>query len=135
MRKVLIILSVLAFSYTVKAQLGVSIHQSNLPFVGINYEIEERFLPEARIGTDSFFEDLSFEFTISYLILKRDKFDFYSGLGGRTNDFAGFVLPVGVNFYPFEEKVFGFHIETAGIFSDDGNILRGSWGIRYNFRR
>ncbi|MCF6352424.1 MAG: hypothetical protein L3J06_05390 [Cyclobacteriaceae bacterium] len=115
------------------AQLGISFHQSNLPFVGINYEIGERIRPELRIGIDSFFENISVEAIVTYDILNKPNYELYAGAGIKTVDFAGVVIPVGVNIYPFDFKNFGFHIELAPIIGDSA-ILRGSWGIRYRFR-
>ena len=130
--KILLVVAVLFFFSKSYAQVGVSYHQSNLPFAGINYEAGERFLPEIRLGTDSFTSDLSLEAVINYKILARESYDFYAGLGGRIGDYEGLVIPVGVNFYPFAEKNFGFHIEVAPIIGE-ADLVRGSWGIRYRF--
>lgn len=55
MKRLLTLLAVIvpcvAFS-----QFGVNFHQSNLPFIGLNYEIINRLRPELRIGTDVFLE-------------------------------------------------------------------------------
>ena len=116
-------------------QFGVSFHHSNLPFIGANFEIKERLRPEIRVGTDAFFEDISGEIVLTYDIINKEDYEFYMGAGVRANEFAGLVIPIGLNFYPFAEKNFGFHIEAAPIFIEhDSNILRGSWGIRYRFR-
>ena len=115
------------------AQFGVSIHQSNLPFAGFNYQIGERFLPEFRIGTDQFFEDLSLEMAVNYIFKKDEVVNAYAGLGVRANSFTGIVLPVGLNIYPFASKKFGFQMELAAIAGESDPLLRGSWGIRYRF--
>ncbi len=114
------------------AQLGVAFHQSNIPFIGINYEINGLLRPEIRIGTDNYFDDTSIEAIITYDIFDKDNYEFYAGIGGRVNNFSGVVIPVGLNIYPFTFKNFGFHIELAPIIGDLA-ILRGSWGIRYRF--
>ena len=114
------------------AQFGVAYHQSSLPFVGINYEIGEKFRPEVRIGTDSFFNDLTFEAVVTYDILNKENVELYGGLGIKTADFGGVVIPIGLNIYPFGFKNFGFQMELAPIVGDS-NLLRGSWGIRYKF--
>lgn len=113
-------------------QWGVSMHQSNLPFFGVNYEWKEKLLPEFRVGTDNFLEDTSYELTLNYILKKEEHLDLYAGIGARVQIFEGLVLPVGMNIYPLRNKKFGFHIELAGIV-DDFTILRGSWGIRYRF--
>ena len=117
-------------------QFGVSFHQSNLPFIGINYDINDKLRPELRIGVDNFFDDTSIEGILTYDLLNKDNFEFYGGLGATINGFndLGLVIPVGLNFYPFATKTFGFHIELAPIIGES-EILRGSWGIRYRFRK
>lgn len=82
------------------AQWTVSYHQSNLPFLGVNKQIGERFLPEFRVGTDQYFSDLSLELDANLIIKNTDRFQFYGGLGGRIGDFAGLVIPLGLNIYP-----------------------------------
>lgn len=131
--KKLILLLFLTLPTLASAQVGVDYHFSNLPFLGINYEIKERVRPEIRIGTDTYFEDISIEGIVTYDILNKTDYEFYAGLGIRSNDFAGLVIPIGLNFYPFTEKKFGFHIELAPIIGDE-DILRDSLGIRYKFK-
>ena len=132
MRKLVLLL--LAFIPSIVfAQFGVSFHQSNLPFVGINYEIKNKLRAELRLGTDNYFENTSIEGVLTYDLVKKDDYEFYAGLGVRANGFTGLVIPVGLNIYPFTAKQFGFHIEVAPIV-DDASILRGSWGIRYRFK-
>lgn len=116
------------------AQFGVNIHQSEIPFMGFNYEISERWRPEMRFGTDNYFENISIELIACYDILNKEDYEFYAGAGARFNLLEGLVIPVGLNVFPFASKSFGFHIELSPIISfDDSSLLRGSWGIRYRF--
>ena len=132
MKKLIVIF--LFISNATFAQFGVSAHQSELPFIGFNYEFIERIRPELRIGTDTYFEDISVEIECSYDILNKEDYEFYAGAGLRFNLFDGVVIPVGLNIYPFASKNFGFQIELSPIFAfDDDALLRGSWGIRYRF--
>ena len=131
-KKLLFVLCFSFFASTSYSQLGVGYHHSNLPFIGINYEIGERFSPELRIGTDQYISNLSVEAVVNYKFIIREDYDFYGGIGYRVNAFEGIVAPIGLNFYPFEEKKFGFHIEAAPIILES-TILRGSFGIRYRF--
>lgn len=132
--KKLIFVSILCAVFQIShGQFGASVHQSSIPFIGLNYQINDRFLPELRIGTDNYFEDTSLEFVLNYIFKKDEIVNAYFGLGGRIEIFQGIVVPLGMNIYPFEKKNFGFHIELAGLFADEGNVLRGSWGIRYRF--
>lgn len=122
------------FSNIALAQFGVSAHQSELPFIGFNYEFNDHLRPEIRIGTDNYFDNISVEIIATYDILNKQDYEFYAGAGVRFNLFDGAVIPVGLNIFPFETKSFGFHIELSPLISfDDESLLRGSWGIRYRF--
>lgn len=120
-----------SFAY---AQFGVSFNQSNLPFVSLSYEIKNRLRPQLRIGTDHYFDETSLEGVVTYDFWDKEDYEIYAGIGGRLNHFAGLVIPLGVNVYPFNIKQFGFHIELTPIIGET-SVLRGSWGIRYQFNR
>lgn len=132
--KRVIILSLIVIPSIAFGQLGISFHQSNLPFVGINYEIKGKLRPELRLGTDNYFNATSVEGILTYDLLKKEDYEFYAGLGVRINGFTGLVIPIGLNIYPLSTKQFGFQIELTPIIGED-NILRGSWGIRYRFNK
>ncbi len=133
--KNLLTLALITLSSHAFAQFTVAYHQSNIPSVALSYEFFDRLRPELRIGTDVFFEDVSLEGMAVFDILNHEDYEFYAGVGLRVEEFAGAVVPVGVNVYPFEVKKFGFHIELAPIFGEDYDVLRGSWGIRWRFGR
>ncbi|PZX57970.1 hypothetical protein [Algoriphagus chordae] len=136
MKKTLLIACFGLFSLTAFSQTTITFHQSNLPFIGVNYQFGERFIPEFRVGTDNYFEDLSVELVANYIFKKTDRFEFYGGAGPRIGNFAGIAIPVGLNIYPFEQKDFGFQIEGAPIIGfDDDSIFRGSFGLRYRFNK
>ena len=136
MKKLILLFALFLCTQYAHAQLGASIHQSSLPFAGLNYGIGERFLPELRFGIDNFIENTSVELCVQYAFVRKETVDVYTGLGGRLNLLQGIVLPAGLNIYPFENKAFGFQMELAGLFLTDAGgevVLRGSWGIRYRF--
>jgi len=133
MKHVVIIL-LIVFPSISFSQLGVSFHQSNLPFIGVNYQVTERLRPELRIGVDNFVDITAVEAVVTYDLLKNEDYELYAGLGGRVNNYAGLVVPVGLNIYPLPYKQFGFHIEMAPIAGEDF-LLRGSWGIRFRFNK
>jgi hypothetical protein len=114
------------------SQFSVGYFQSSIPYVGFNYEIQDRYKPELRIGTDLHFEDFSIEVDFTYDILNKEEYEFYAGLGYKTGGFSGIVIPVGLNIFPFKRKSFGFLMELSPIISES-SILRGSLGIRYRF--
>jgi hypothetical protein len=120
---------------SLSAQFGVAFHQSNLPFLGFNYEFKERFRPELRLSVDRYVEELPVELAAFYDVLETPDYEVYAGLGYRVNLIDGPVLPVGLNVYPFSTKNLGFHVELAFLISEDDTVLRGSWGIRYRFRK
>ncbi len=126
---VLLVLPFLSFG-----QWVVSYHQSNIPFISVGYEIKDKFRPELRINTDVFIENFSPELAFLYDLANREAYEFYVGLGGRVNNFGGVVVPVGFNFYPLSNNNFGFHIEIAPMLGEDV-VIRGTWGIRYRFRK
>lgn len=125
----LIVVPAIAFG-----QFGISYHQSNLPFAGLNYEIKNKLRPELRVGTDNYFEAMSIEGILTYDLSNKEEYEFYAGLGVRVNGFTGLVIPLGLNIYPLNTKQFGFHIELAPIIGES-SLLRGSWGIRYRFAK
>ena len=133
MKRIIISLFIVVPSFAF-GQLGISFHQSNLPFVGLNYEIKNRLRSEVRLGTDNYFDAMSIEGALTYDVSKKEDYEIYAGLGVRVNGFTGLVIPIGINIYPLTTKQFGFHIELAPIIGER-ELLRGSWGIRYKFRR
>ena len=130
--KNLLLLFIAFIPSVVFGQFGVDYNQSVLPFIGMNYEIKEKLRPELRIGTDLDFNDFTIEGILAYDIINTENYEFYLGIGGRGQLFPGLVIPVGLNFYPFPSKDFGFQMEFAPILGAT-TFLRGSWGIRYRF--
>lgn len=134
MKKTLLIACFALFSIAAFSQTTVAFHQSNLPFIGVNHQFGEKFIPEFRVGTDRYLDDMSVELVANYMLKKSDQYEFYAGLGGKAGGGAGLVIPLGLNIYPFEQKDFGFQMEAAGIVGDL-NAFRGSFGIRYRFSK
>jgi len=132
---ILSVLFILLSNYS-KAQLMLSYHQyldDNL--VGISYELNH-LRPEFRFGVNRILEEIALEFNLNYILISNEKYNFYSGVG-YNNDLGinSFVIPIGLNIYPFELKEFGFLIEIKPTFSDDVySSLRGSIGIQYTFK-
>lgn len=117
-----------------QAQWTTAFHISNRPFIGVNRQLGDNWLPEFRVDVDNSFEYTGLELAVNYLFFKNETVQFYGGLGGRVNYFSGLVIPAGLNIYPFENKNFGFQMEIAGIIGEV-SILRGSTGIRYRFNK
>ena len=143
--KSLLALVLLLAATGARAQFGVSFHQSNLPFVGLQYELlDGRLVPEMRLGVDNFIEDTSVEIIASYVVHRREDYGIYVGLGLRPPGIVieGLVLPVGVRAYPFARQRVGLQVEAAllGLFAGDSpgeslGVLRGSAGIHVRLGR
>lgn len=82
-------------SFSSFSQTTITFHQSNLPFLGVNYLFGERFIPEFRVGTDQYLDDISVELVANYIFKKTDRFEFYGGLGPRIGSFSSVVIPLG----------------------------------------
>jgi len=135
MKKVYLLLTICGASLSAKAQVNVAYHQSALPFASVSYDFG-RFHPDLRVGTDAFTSNLNPELTLNYKFVNKEDYYVYGGIGARTNDLAGAVVPVGVVVFPFAKKRLGFHTELAVIgIGDYGTVLRGSWGIKFRFGR
>ena len=120
------------------AQFNIAYHQSGLPFVAVGYEVKNKWRPELRIGSDNYLSNLGWEAVLNYNFIKKEEYQIYGGIGGRANVYGGWVIPIGINFYPLATKKLGFQIEMAPILTTNSftqNILRGSWGIRYRFSK
>ncbi|MBN7802352.1 hypothetical protein J0A67_15880 [Algoriphagus aestuariicola] len=134
MKKSLLIACFMLLSAAAFSQTTVAFHQSNLPFIGVNHQFGEKWIPELRIGTDNYVEDLGFELIGNYMLKSEESTQIYIGAGIRANLLDGAVITSGINYFPFNRKDFGFHIEAAPIISfDEGALFRGSFGIRYRF--
>lgn len=127
--------------HAASAQVGVSFHQSNLPFVGVQYNFGGvPIMAEFRLSTDRDFEDISPEIVATYSFIHKPQHQVYGGLGLRVNVFEGIVIPIGVKVYPLQNfSGLGLHIELAPSIAtneyDSESILRGSWGFHYIFGR
>ena len=96
MKRIIISLLIVLPSFAF-GQLGISFHQSNLHFVGLNYEIKNRLRSEIRLGTDNYFDAMSIEGALTYDVSKKEDYEIYAGLGVRVNGFTGLVIPIGIN--------------------------------------
>jgi hypothetical protein len=107
-------------------------------FINLGYQIGGRFTPELRVATNLDLEDFaSGELALLYTLKKKEDMEVYTGFAPGYNGLLGestYAIPIGMNFYPFETKQFGFHLEVAPqLIGEAATILRGSWGIRYRF--
>ncbi|MBA4299945.1 MAG: hypothetical protein C0433_07570 [Cyclobacterium sp.] len=72
MKKVILLAFLALISSAAFAQWTVSYHQSNLPFLGVNKQLGEKWLPEFRVGMDNFVDNVSLELVINHIFYKND---------------------------------------------------------------
>ena len=123
---------------TAKSQLSVSYYSSNLSKIGLAYDFTPRFWSEVRLYADTDISNITPELVLCFNLASKEFHRIYLGFGGNVNYLNGFVMPVGVQFTPFEKfGRFSLHIElepTLDIGSEDV-IIQASWGLRYRFLR
>jgi len=123
------------FSFQGFSQLSISYYSSSFSKIGLGYNFNDKIWSELRLYSNTMLEDITPELVICYNFVNKERHNFYVGLGGNYNYFTGFVLPIGVQFTPFEKfDRFSLHIElqpTLDINSDF--IIQSSWGLRYKF--
>ena len=127
----LALMPVAAFS-----QLSISFYSSNLSKIGLAYDFSPRFWSELRLYSNTDLSNITPELVFCFNVADREYHKVYLGLGVNVNYFTGFVMPIGVQFSPFEKfNRFSLHIELEPTldFSSEDVILQSSWGIRYKF--
>jgi len=138
MKKILniaFLLSAIFMSTNSYSQLSISFYSSSLSKIGLGYNFTDRWWSEVKLYSNTFLEDISPELVVCCNIVKKDRHAFYVGIGGTLNIFNGPVLPVGVQFTPFEKMDrFTLHIELEPTLDIGHDIfLQSSWGLRYKF--
>lgn len=136
--KKLLLATFIVLSFQSFSQFGVNYNLTRGSYFGLNYEFKNRFRPEFRVTTNNeyFLDAPTFEGVLLLDIIDKSEYEVYLGAGAGNISFYGlsFVLPIGLNMYPFTTKNFGFHIEIAPTIDDYLN-LRGTIGIRYRFKK
>ena len=142
MRKTIIVAALAAvlglIPLTAKSQLSVSYYSSNLSKIGLAYDFTPRFWSEVRLYADTDISNITPELVFCFNLANKEFHRIYLGFGGNVNYLNGFVMPVGVQFTPFEKfGRFSLHIEfepTLDLVSETV-IIQASWGLRYRFLR
>ena len=139
MIKVFVLAVILAaLPLTVFPQLSVSYYSSNLSKIGLAYDFSPRVWTELRLYSDTDLSSITPELVFCFNVASKDYHKVYLGFGVNVNYFTGIVLPIGVQFSPFEKfNRFSLHIELEPTldFSSEDVIIQSSWGIRYKFLR
>lgn len=118
------------------SQFSVSYYSSSLSKIGVAYDFTPVFWSEFRLYSNTGLGNITPELVLCFNVSRKEFHRVYVGFGGNVNYFTGFVMPVGVQFTPFERlDRFSLHIElepTLDLSSEDV-IIQSSWGIRYRF--
>ncbi|MBL7872468.1 MAG: hypothetical protein JNM78_12700 [Cyclobacteriaceae bacterium] len=119
------------------SQVSVSYYNSSLSKIGFSYNFSEKVWSEIRLYSNTTINNLTPELVICYNIVNKEKHNIYAGIGGVANYFNGIVVPIGIQFTPFEKfDKFSFHIEIQPTFDFENDIIiQSSWGLRYKFRK
>jgi hypothetical protein len=123
-------------SVTGFSQFSISYYSSNLSKIGLAYDFTNRFWTELRLYSDTDISDITPELVFCFNVVKKEKHNIYLGLGANINYFTGFVMPIGVQFTPFEKlERFSLHIELEPTLDISGEtlVIQSSWGLRYKF--
>ena len=123
---------------TAKSQLSVSYYSSNLSKIGLAYDFTPRFWSEVRPYADTDISNITPELVLCFNLASKEFHRIYLGFGGNVNYLNGFVMPVGVQFTPFEKLGrFSLHIEFEPSLDlvSETVIIQASWGLRYRFLR
>ena len=123
---------------TAKSQLSVSYYSSNLSKIGLAYDFTPRFWSEVRLYGDTDIGNITPELVFCFNLASKEFHRIYLGFGGNVNYLNGFVMPVGVQFTPFEKfGRFSLHIEFEPSLDlvSETVIIQASWGLRYRFLR
>jgi len=134
--RIVMLFSLLTLTATTHAQLSVSYYASSLSKIGLAYNFSDRFWSELRLYSNTIAEDITPELVFCFNLVNKERHNVYAGLGANVNFFNGPVLPVGVQFSPFENfDRFSLHVELQPSLDITGKalILQASWGLRYKF--
>ena len=119
------------------SQVSVSFYNSSLSKIGVAYNFNGKVWTELRVYSNTTFDNITPELVACYNVINKEKYNIYAGIGGVVNYYNGIVLPVGVQFSPFEKlSNFSLHIECQPTFDfEDDFILQSSWGLRFRFNK
>jgi len=118
------------------SQLSVSYYSSSLSKIGLAYDFSPRFWSELRLYSNTDIGNITPELVFCFNVASKEYHKVYLGLGANVNYFTGIVMPIGLQFTPFEKyDRFSLHIELEPTldFSSEDVIIQSSWGIRYRF--
>ena len=117
-------------------QLSMSYQFSSLNKIGLAYNFSKRFWTELRIYSNTFVDDFTPELVFLYNASVKERHEIYFGAGAVVNFFSGIVIPIGLEFRPFENfQRFSMQIEFEPTidFGNENLAFQSSAGVRYTF--
>lgn len=140
MKKAIIIIGLTLLLFGLKnqsyGQISISYQYSSLNKLGVAYNFSQRFWAVLKIYSNTYIGDLTPEMTLMYNVSVKENHEIYAGIGGVANYITGIVLPVGLQFRPFENfRRFSFQIELEPTLDTQNEdlLIQSSAGIRYTF--
>jgi len=116
------------------SQTSISYYNSADSKIGLAHNFSEKLWAEARIYAALEDFDPGAELALCYNVLKIEGYQFYFGLGAMLKEDNGLIVPLGVQFAPFEKfKNLSLHIELQPVFQENRDKLQSSLGLRYTF--
>lgn len=130
------IIGLLSLSNYGYGQFSLSYQYSSLNKIGVGYNFSQRIWTELRIYSNTNLDNLTPELAILYNVSRKERHEIYVGIGGVANYFNGLVVPMGLQFRPFENfKRFSLQIEFSPLIDFDRSdvLFQSSAGLRYTF--
>lgn len=118
-----------------QAQLSLSYYSSDFSKVGLAFNAK-RIWTELRVYGNFTLKNTTPELVFCVDILSTENSNLYIGFGGNVNFYQGIIMPIGLQFTPFEKLAnFSLHIELQPMydFNQEDVLQQSSWGIRYTF--
>jgi len=134
-RILLLLVVLITISKIGSSQMSVSFYSSSLSKFGFGYKFSEQVWGEVRVHSNTRFEDITPEIVVNYNFIRKDRYNAYVGGGISLNFIQGAIVPIGLQFSPFEKmNNFALHVEIVPTFEfEDDPLLQSSWGLRYTF--
>jgi hypothetical protein len=137
MKKWIVLFVSLYMCCTASAQLGISYQFSTSNSkIGISYDFDQKLWANVGMYDGVYIEDFTFDFSVMYNAVSKERHDLYLGAGGVVNRFEGFIFPVGARIRPVKDfPDFSLQIEASPMYELNAEdlIFFCSVGVRYTF--
>jgi hypothetical protein len=133
MKRTVLVVIVFLFALKGFSQMSVSYYSVGSK-LGVAYNFNPKLWAELRLYSNADISEITPQLVGCYNFVQKERFNVYVGIGGMLNTENGVIIPVGIQFTPFEKfNHFLLHIELDPTISDYGTYYNTSWGLRYRF--